>query len=174
MKPICCNYEMEPTQVARVVVELAQDRPYRIWSCDVVTCRVCGREIMYQFANRPMGYEDDAKAYLAEHPDTSLVYDHTWAGGRAQIRQTRERIVPVTGYCVECMFCDARSPIGRSPKLATVKARHGGWGTLVESETTGTGLDVVPRWICPQCMATHGADDQPDYTKEGMYGPCGS
>ncbi len=53
-KPVCvkCELLMRLTKIGVLVVEMVDDRPYKIWSTDVCQCPKCGAEVICRFGNK--------------------------------------------------------------------------------------------------------------------------
>lgn len=53
-KPVCvgCRLLLKLTKIGIYLVEMVEDRPYRIWSADLCTCPRCGVEIVARFGSR--------------------------------------------------------------------------------------------------------------------------
>ena len=53
-----CNRAMRPKKNGVAFVEMAQDRPYKLWAADLWQCQDCGAEMLYT---------DSRQTPIAEH-----------------------------------------------------------------------------------------------------------
>lgn len=68
-----CNRAMRPKKNGFPFVELAQDRPYKLWYGDLWECQDCGAEIVYTaWSQQPIAehYQPDFAAKLESHKPT--------------------------------------------------------------------------------------------------------
>lgn len=49
---VTCNQQMRPQKNGFEFVEMAEDRPYRLWSGDLWACQKCGQRIVYTDARQ--------------------------------------------------------------------------------------------------------------------------
>lgn len=65
-----CNRAMRPKKNGTSFVELAQDRPYKLWMADLWECQDCGSLVLYTAASqKPIAehYQPDFQAAMANH-----------------------------------------------------------------------------------------------------------
>jgi hypothetical protein len=62
-----CNRAMRPKENGVSFVEMAQDRPYKLWAADLWECQDCGAQVLYSSsAQSPIAesYQEDFKLSL--------------------------------------------------------------------------------------------------------------
>jgi uncharacterized protein with PIN domain len=65
-----CNRALRPKKNGTSFVELAQDRPYKLWMADLWECQDCGAQILYTNAlQKPVAesFQDDFDKKMADY-----------------------------------------------------------------------------------------------------------
>ncbi len=65
-----CNREMRVKKNGVSFVEMAQDRPYKLWMADLWECKDCGAQVLYTSpTQRPVAehYQDDFAAKMKSY-----------------------------------------------------------------------------------------------------------
>ena len=65
-----CNRAMRPKKNGVSFVEMAQDRPYKLWMADLWECQDCGAQVLYTDSRqKPVGehFEPEFEKKLADY-----------------------------------------------------------------------------------------------------------